>query len=753
MNENRTRAGVVLLLLITLLSFIPLRSLKFEFNIEKLFPAGDPELTFFKEFQEQFNSQIDDEFIFIGLRNKSGIFDRSFLEKTDSLSKYISRQNNILKIYSLTSANLIYLQGDDINARPLIHIDNPALYSTDSAYLFQAKEYRDLLVSQDGKSIAIAAFNKQNLTDGQKDILLDSIQGKIDQLGFDESHLTAKIRVERVYIKEIQKNLKKYLILAFVFICLALYILFKSIRAIFFPLLLIVVSIIWTFSFISLTGNSIDILSSLLPPILAAICMSDIIHISTHYIELLRTGLSKKEALKKAYKEIGLATFFTCCAIAIGFITLGITDVIPVRNFGFFAATGILMGFGVTMIALYAFFTFSPIPKVTFEKQAGNIWNRILAFFFKTVLKNRMTVSIFFLILTGVSVFYATRIEINSSLLQEIPRKSPVLDDFKFMETDFAGTRPFELALTMRDKGESFFDIEVMQKVEKVERFLKDSCGVGYIISPLSLFRGANKAFAGGDNINYVLPRSQQEVSRYYESILQTEFADEMQHYMTADGSRLRISGRLPNLSIKEFKPIKEKIDRYFAKQSGVAAFSYKITGSAQLLDKITYTLTKNLLSGIFFDALIICVIAFFLLRKWMIVLIVLIPNLLPLIFMAGLMGYMGINLKADTSVIFAIALGLAVDDTIHFISRLRLELSKGLSLPYAVKRTYMSTGKAIIITTLVLLSGFLTLLSSSFGGAFYIGLLISFSLFCAMILELTITPLLVLAFLPKKKR
>jgi predicted RND superfamily exporter protein len=113
-------------------------------------------------------------------------------------------------------------------------------------------------------------------------------------------------------------------------------------------------------------------------------------------------------------------------------------------------------------------------------------------------------------------------------------------------------------------------------------------------------------------------------------------------------------------------------------------------------------------------------------------------------------MGLLHINLKADTSVIFAIAFGIAVDDTIHFLSRLRMELSKGSSLPYAVKRTYLSTGKAIIITTLVLLSGFLTLLSSSFGGVFYIGLLISLCLFSALLMELTITPILILMFYKK---
>ena len=282
-----------------------------------------------------------------------------------------------------------------------------------------------------------------------------------------------------------------------------------------------------------------------------------------------------------------------------------------------------------------------------------------------------------------------------------------MLDDYRFMEKDFSGTRPFELALTIKDTGASFFQLDKMRQVEEIESFLKDSCGIGYIISPLSLFKGANKAFNGGENDSFVLPKSPEQVARYYEGITQTEFADEMEHYIIMDGSRIRISGRLPNLSVKEFKPLKKKIDDFFARKKSDYSFSYQITGSALLLDKITYSLTQNLFSGILFDALIICLIALFLLRNWVIMLIVLIPNVVPLIFMAGIMGIMGINLKADTSVIFAIALGLAVDDTIHFLSRLRLELSRGISLPYAVKRTYLSTGKAIIITTLVLLSGF----------------------------------------------
>lgn len=750
MEKIKSRRIIFVLLLFTIFSFIPLRSLKFEFNIEKLFPRDDDDLAFFQQFQQQFHSEKDDEFILIGLKNKEGIFKQDFLEKADSLTRFITKLDNIITVYSLTSTNLLYFKNEEINARPLIHISQPQLYTADSVYLFESKEYRDLLVSKDGRSIAIAAFNKQFLEDDQKDLILDNIRKKIEELKFDEYHLTAKIRIERIYVKEIEKNLKIYLLISLLLISIVLFILFKSVKTIIVPLLIIAVSIIWTLSFITLTGHSLDIISSLLPPILAAICMSDIIHISTHYIENLRAGLPKTEALKKTYREIGLATFYTCCTVATGFFTLGITDIIPIRNFGFFAGVGLFISFGITMFALYAYYTLSPVPKIVYEKTAEHRWNNFLASSFKKVIKHKYTVLVICAFVASISLYFIRKIEINSSLLQEIPKKNPVLDDYRFMETDFAGTRPFELELTIPETKASFFELQKINLVEEIENYLKDSCGVGNLISPLSLFRGANKAFYAGDNAHFRLPQTQQEVNRFYEAIMQTEHADEMQHYLSNDGKRLRISGRLPNMTLKDFKIIERKFEKYFNSKNYTKSFSYQLTGSAVLLDKITYSLTKNLFTGIIIDAIIISLIAFLLLRHWRIILIVLIPNVIPLLIMGAAMGILGIDLKADTSVIFAIAFGIAVDDTIHFMSRLRLELSKGLSLTYAVKRTYLSTGKAIIITTLVLLSGFMTLLSSSFGGAFYIGLLISLCLFVALIMELTVTPILILLFYKK---
>ena len=751
MKKNKSWLAIYAVLLITALSLIPLRSLKFEFNIEKLFPKGDPDLALFQEFREQFQSQIDDEFIFIGLKNDKGIFQQDFLTKVDSLTQYISRLPHIVRTYSLTSANAIYFKDSSINAHPVIHIYQPQYYHSDSLYLFQSKEYRDLLVSKDGRSIAVAAFNEQNLTDKQKDFLLDGIEEKMRQLRFDHSHLTAKIRMERIYVKEIEKNLKTYLLVSLSLISLSLYLMFRSVRQIIIPLLIIAISLVWTMSLISATGNSLDIISSLLPPILAAICMSDIIHISEKYIEELRNGLTKKEALRKTYKEVGLATFFTCLTVAVGFTSLGIVNIIPIQNFGFFAAAGIVIGFIVTMILLHAYYSLSPVPKIVFRKADDQRWKRFLAFMFRFVLRHKYAVLIAGGLFCLVSVFFVRKIEVNSRILQEIPKGNPMLADYQFMEEDFAGTRPFEMALTVSGNKTSFFDVSLMKKVEEIENYLKDSLGVGYLISPVSLFKGANKAFHADSNSYFVIPASGQHAARFYESIMQTEHAEEMQHYMLADGSRIRISGRLPDLSIKQFQVLEKRFDQFFKKGNYTAHFSYYLTGSALLLDKSVFYLIENLFTGIWIDALVTALIALFLLRYWRMVFIVLIPNLVPLLIMGAAMGILGINLKADTSVIFAMAFGIAVDDTIHFLSSVRIELSRGRTLPYAVKRTYLSTGKAIIITTLVLLTGFLTLLTSSFGGAFYIGLLISICLSFAVILDLTILPILLLLFYKRK--
>jgi predicted RND superfamily exporter protein len=171
------------------------------------------------------------------------------------------------------------------------------------------------------------------------------------------------------------------------------------------------------------------------------------------------------------------------------------------------------------------------------------------------------------------------------------------------------------------------------------------------------------------------------------------------------------------------------------------------------LVDKNADYISRNMLEGLSIAFGVIALIIGVLFRSVRMVIIALIPNLIPLMMIAGLMGLFGIYLKASTSIIFTIAFGIAVDDTIHFLSKLKIELNKGRSLAYAVKHTTLFTGKAIIITSVILAGGFLTLIFSSFGSTFYTGLLVSLTLVFAVIADLTLLPILVLLFLKPKKR
>jgi predicted RND superfamily exporter protein len=172
---------------------------------------------------------------------------------------------------------------------------------------------------------------------------------------------------------------------------------------------------------------------------------------------------------------------------------------------------------------------------------------------------------------------------------------------------------------------------------------------------------------------------------------------------------------------------------------------SVRLTGSSRLIDKNINYLAMSMIEGLLLAFIIIALIAGLLFKSLRIILIAIITNALPLIFIAGIMGVTGIELKMATSLIFTIAFGIAVDDTIHFLSRLKLELDKGKSLIYSIKRTFLGTGKAIMMTSVVLVCGFLSMISSNFMSTFYVGLLISITLFLATIIDLTLLPIILL--------
>jgi predicted RND superfamily exporter protein len=179
---------------------------------------------------------------------------------------------------------------------------------------------------------------------------------------------------------------------------------------------------------------------------------------------------------------------------------------------------------------------------------------------------------------------------------------------------------------------------------------------------------------------------------------------------------------------------------------------NYHITGTASLIDKNNAEVAGGIVWGLLISFGVIAIIVGLMFWDWRMIILSLIPNIIPILMIGGLMGAFGIDLKVSTSMIFTISFGIAVDDTIHFISRLRIELSRGLTMSQAIRQTFLTTGKAIVLTTIVLSGGFLTLVFSEFLGTFYLGLLVGLTLIFAVIGDLILLPALLMTFMPDKK-
>lgn len=754
MNKRISRIALLAILIISVFSFVPLKNLTFDFDLEKFFPSDDPDLDYFNEYKTRFSTQVEDEYIFIGLSNNNGVFNKDFLQKIDSLTKYIYSLDEIISVFSITNSS--YYVFNDKSGRivkfPLVRFREPEKIKIDSTVLFLQPELRDFILSKDGKSVTVSAFNTPRLNDDTKKSLLKKIREKIDQLGFDKSYLTAKILVEETYAKETEKNLKLYLSLSLFLTCLVLILLFRSFKTVFVSLMVIILSVCWTLALIAIFDYPIDIVTSLLPPVLAVICMSDIIHIYTKYFEELRKGEEKHTAIKNTFRDIGKATFFTSLTTAIGFYSLCYTDIIPIRLFGVFAGTGVLMAFIIAIIVVFTINLNSPVPKIAGNIRFDIIWTQVLASFFKKLIRHRLKYLVVIFLLLALSALSIRNIKIDSNMLGEIPRNNPILEDYKFIETQFSGTRPFEMALILKDSTSSFLDLEILKEIDELNSFLKDSCHVGMIISPVSFIKSGMQTYNKGEYSEFRIPDNEGDVYFICNKIMQSEWGGELIRYITLDKKHCRISGKLPDLSSSQFYKLTEKVENYF-KLNPELKFGFKMTGSAVLFDKTAFSITHNMMYGLLIAFFVISLIVGIMFRSFRMIFIALIVNIIPLVFMAAIMSLLKVNLKADTSIIFSISFGIVVDDTIHYLNRLRLEISKGKSILYANKRALLSTGKAMVITTIILLVGFGTLLFSTFGGTFYIGLLVSLCLIFALITDLTLLPILIILLYKKKNQ
>ncbi len=747
-------AWISIIVIMSLTAFLGYKAttIQFDYNFEKFFPVNDDETDFFLSYRKQFTS--DNDFLLIAIENDKGVFDLPFLKEVDKVTKELEKVEDVKFITSITNQEERFIfPGGQSSAKPYINFEDFEA-KRDSARIFKNDELINTLVAKDAKSICIFLRHTDYISKKKSDALIGAVDEVLAKYDFDNTRVAGRTIGQRYYIEKMTFEMALFIGLSAILIIVFLMLAFRSVWGVLIPQVIIFLSMTWVVGGMGLFKEPMNIILSTLPSIMFVVSMSDVIHLVSRYLDALREEPSPFDAIIVSIREVGMATLLTSVTTAIGFFSLYFVNVQPIQAFGVVMGFGVLIAFVLTFAMLPVLFYFFPGPKYVRESKKEHFWKKYLAKGFVYVLHNRVKVVIVSSAILLISIVGMLQIKSNNFLMDDLNPKEPLKVDFDYLDKHYGGIRPFELAVMITDSTSKVWDKDVLQTIDSVEYYLENSYGVSIKNSLIKMLKVINRSSHAGSKDYYKLETSKRKLRSQRKSLRLIQKGEFIKTFVDSTEKTTRINGTIPDLGNTIISEKNQDLYAFLESKTLGGKIKYQVTGTAHLIDKNLKYMSTSLIKGLAFSVLIVALIISLIYRSLPVLVISIITNLIPLIFIAGIMGYFGIVLKTSTSIVFTIAFGIAVDDTIHFLGKFKHELRKGKSKIYALKRTYLTTGKAMILTTLILCAGFMLLVFSSFLGTFYMGLLLCITLFVALIADITILPVLLFLFYnPKKKK
>lgn len=747
---NRNRAIGILIITAILVCGAGWRTLKLGFNydFEAFFPKGDPETQFFLDFRDKFGS--DNDFVLVGVEAQNSVFDPEFIFKVNALTDSLRKLPLVENVVSPTE--MIEFLRDPLLGTPItipyFRPDSLHYRAIDSVRVFKAPELLHQMVSGDGKCLSILLNHTPYIGDADCQPLTDQVRNVLAHFSFKESHVAGRCIGQSYYVDVIKSELIIFLALAFILIIGVLVLIYRSFWGVIIPLASVGITVLLTTSIMELCGKQMDVLANVIPTILVVVGLSVSIHVQTKFLDLLPKLNDKRAALSEAIRQVGWPAFFTSLTTFVGFISLATTGIEPIDDFGIYTAMGVMLGFGLSMTLLPAMLFLAPLkPKKQAPNQGWHQWLNKLYLFIIHRTKAILWTSLVF----GVVCFAGTlMIRENTFLLEDLRDGNPLKKDFNFFATHFAGTRPFELALEVTSPNGSILDSDLLKEQDKLAQLVDSIYQISFSVSPLTIVKTVARSMGGGDSASFALPASPQKVKKMVREIDRYAPDSMLNQLMTPDRKWGRFRAMIPDIGSAKAFEMRESLVHAINQNIDAEKLKVYPTGTAELIDKNNRNLAFNIGTGLVIAFALITLIIGFLFKSWKMVIISIIPNFLPILFLAAIMGCMGISLKISTAILFTIAFGIAVDDTIHFLGKLKLVLKETDDMLLAIRTTLLSTGKAIIFTSIILCAGFMILGLSDFQATRLIGLLTSAVLLFALICDLFLLPALLLAFSKK---
>jgi len=723
--------------LLVIFSIFLASRLGFSYEIERFFPEDDDDASFMTFFRDKV--ERDDLFLLIGIDNQNSIYDSIFLTKVADFTQACRELPAVESASAITSFKEPIKTPFGLGFRSLLHIDEPRRYADDSATIAADSRIYKNLVSTDHNALNVILRTAPALSQGQADSLNTALELLIASYSFPKTHIAGVANTQSIFVAKIKKELFLYISLSIFITGLILYLLHRSFWGVVIPLTAVLAALMLFMAYLQLSGQLLDIMSSMFPMLMMIFGMSDLIHLQSKYIDEMEKGKTQVEAMRFALKEIGLALFLTSVTTAVGFAVL-LTSAIPaIRDFGVNAAVGVMIAYLMVITFAAALLSVFPAHKLQKLKSQRKSWDSLAHRLHHIALfKSKWVWSITFLVVC-ISAYGMSQISTNTYLLGDLPENSKVREDFIFFEQRFSGVRTLELAI-LPAEGRELFDPAVLNEIDKVDQYLAKEHELGGLQSPAVLFKSLNKSWTGGLSSGYQLP---EDTSLYatFSKLVQKDKRLAQFAVFDKNVEIGRITGRIADSGSDSLSLVMDNTRKWMEKNTNPEVASFRFTGSGLMVDKNNIYLRNNLIQSLLFAFIAVGIIFALLFRDWRMLIVSIAPNLIPMLIAAAALGYSGIELKAITSVIFTVSFGIAVDDTIHFLTRYKLERSRGSSVDDAIRETFIVSGKAIILTTIVLVFGFISLVFSDFTGTYYVGILVCITLVSALLADLFLIP------------
>ncbi|HET6558794.1 MAG TPA: MMPL family transporter [Prolixibacteraceae bacterium] len=729
------------------------KDVKLSYENTSLLPDRDSTRLEYLEFKKLFGE--DGNVIVIGAVNPA-IFTLDQFNAWTDLGNALHKVDGVREVLSISRAvNLVKNDSThQFDVLPLVSQDATSQAEVDSLknLILNLKIYEGLLYNpKTHATLMTLTLDKQKLNDISRIALIDQIVKEVEAYRVQnnvEVHYSGMPYIRTVTMQKVKHELFLFIILSIAVAAFIMFLFFRSLKVVFSSLLVVAISILWVMGTTALFNFKITILTGVIPSLIVIIVIENCIYILNKYHWEFRSHGNKMRALSQVIQRIGFASLMTNAATALGFAAFILVPNQMLREFGVVTSINIMVLYVLSIILLPIIFSLVEPPKAKHLKHLdSNFFGAVLEKVMYLISHRRNLIygiAAGLVLIGGVGLWM---MKTSGKIVDDFRGDDPIYLDLKFFENHFGGVMPFEISVDTKKKN-GVMTYSNIQKINQLQEVINQHPEFSKPLSLVEVFKFARQSYYGGDSNKYSLPSSMEKnfIMSYIPQNMDNKGGGLLKSFLDSSKQTTRVSYQMADVGTKHMDSlmasIKPQVDSIF----DPAKFDVKLTGNSVVYAKGTNFLIRNLFESVGIAILLISLLMALLFSSFRMILVSMIPNIIPLMITAAIMGFAGIPIKPSTIIVFSIALGISVDNAIQYLSRYRHELKvTNGNIKQSALSALHEAGFSMIYTSIVLVLGFSVFIVSEFGGTQALGILISTTLLIAMFFNVMVLPSLLL--------